>query len=307
MYIYLPVAEMSIHILWLIALGGGVGFLSGLLGVSGGFMMTPILILMGIPSPIAVASQSAGVIATCTTGVMGHWQRGNVDFKMAIVLIFGGLIGSSVGVFVFTLLNKSGQLDLVIKISYIIFLTIIGGMMVWELVMTKYRARRRPNTRKKIHVHNWTHKLPFRTRFRKSRLYISMILPLLLGYCIGFLSALMGVGGGFIMVPAMIYLLGMHTSIVVGTSLLQSIIVAINATYWQASINHTVDVILAGILIIGGVVGASLGTSVSGKLKAEQLRFILAVIVLGLGIKLFVDLVFPSSELYMLSTAKGAW
>ncbi len=307
MYIYLPVTEMSIHILWLIALGGGVGFLSGLLGVSGGFMMTPMLILLGIPSPIAVASQSAGVIATCTTGVMGHWRRGNVDFKMAFVLIFGGLIGSSVGVFVFTLLNNSGQLDLVIKISYIIFLSGIGTMMLWELLRTNYRVRRRPNMRQKIHVHNWTHRLPFRVRFRKSRLYISIILPLILGGCIGFLSALMGVGGGFIMVPAMIYLLGMHTSIVVGTSLLQSIIVAINATYWQASVNHTVDVILAGILIVGGVVGASLGTAVSGKLKAEQLRLILAIIVLGLGLKLFIDLVFPPSDLYMLTSAKGAW
>lgn len=307
MYIYLPVAEMAMNMLWLIALGGGVGFLSGLLGVSGGFMMTPLLILMGIPSPIAVASQSAGVIATCTTGVMGHWQRGNVDFKMATILIIGGLMGSSVGVWVFTLLNASGQLDLVIKISYIIFLGVIGGMMVWELVLNSYRKHRRPNMRKKIHVHNWIHKLPLRVRFRKSRLYISIILPLILGFAIGFLSALMGVGGGFIMVPAMIYMLGMHTSIVVGTSLLQSIIVAINATYWQATINHTVDVILAGILIIGGVIGATLGTVASGKLKAEQLRLILAVIVLGLGIKLFVDLVFPPLELYTIITPKGAW
>lgn len=298
---------MAIHILWLIALGGGVGFLSGLLGVSGGFIMTPMLIVMGIPSPIAVASQSAGVIATCTTGVMGHWQRNTVDFKMASVLIISGLVGSSLGVWVFTMLNTAGQLDLVIKIAYIIMLGGIGTMMMVEIFSTAYRQKHRPHVRKKIHVHNWTHRLPLRVKFRKSRLYISILLPCILGGCIGFLSALMGIGGGFIMVPAMIYLLGMHTSIVVGTSLLQSIVVAINATYWQASINHTVDVVLAGILILGGVYGAILGTKASGRLKAEQLRFILAFVVLGVGAKLVSDLIFVPQEFFTLHAHKGAW
>ena len=307
MNIYLPIAEMSMNIFNLIGLGGIVGFLSGLLGVSGGFLLTPSLILMGIPSSIAVASQSANVIATSTTGSMTHIKKNNVDYKMAFIVLFGGMIGSSVGVWVFTILNESSQLDLTVKILYMIFLTVIGLLMFWELGIAKIRKFKKIVVLKKLHKHNFMHRLPLRTKFKKSRLYISSLFPMIIGMVVGFLSALMGIGGGFIMVPAMIYLLGMHTSVVVGTTLFQGIFVSINATFWQASINHTVDFLLAFILIIGGVVGARIGSSVSSKLPADRLRIILASIVIFVSIALFVDLIMPPKEIYSIVSPKGAW
>ncbi len=304
MYIYLPITEMAINIFSLIGLGGGVGFLSGMLGVSGGFLLTPILILMGIPSSIAVASQSAGVIATSTTGTINHWRKKNVDIKMALYVFIGGFSGSSLGVWVFTILRSMGNLDATIKLTYVIFLGAVSFLMFTELFNT--RRKQQKYVRTKLHQHNWMHRLPFKTRFKKSRLYISIIPPIAIGFFIGFLSALMGVGGGFIMVPAMIYMLGMHTSVVVGTSLFQGIFVALNATFWQAYVNHTVDFILAFTLIIGGVVGAKLGVKTAGKLKAEQLRFILAFVVSSVAIALFIELVVQPEFIYNIVYTKGA-
>ncbi len=289
MYVYLPIAEMAVSVLSLIALGCGVGILSGMLGISGGFLLTPILILMGIPSSIAVASQSAGVIATSTTGVMGHWRGGFVDFKMVVYIVIGGVMGSSFGVWLFSYLDKAGNLESTIKISYVVLLGIIGTFMFLELGRTKFK-RRNATKIQKFHHHNIFHHLPFRTKFKKSRLYISVIPPIFIGFFIGVLSAVMGIGGGFMMVPAMIYLLGMHTSVVIGTSLFQTLFVSINTTFWQASVNNTVDFLLSLVLLTGGVVGALIGVRLSKYLKVEQLRFILALIVMAVAIKLFVDL-----------------
>ena len=304
MYIYLPITEMATNIFSLIALGGGVGFLSGLLGVSGGFLLTPILILIGIPSSIAVASQSACVIATATTGSINHWYKKNVDFKMAGIMFTGGLAGSSLGVWVFTMLRTSGHLDATIKLSYVIFLGAVAFIMMAELFNT--HRKKKKFTRTKLHQHNWLHRLPLKTKFKKSRLYISIIPPILIGLFVGFLSALMGVGGGFIMVPAMIYLLGIHTSVVVGTSLFQGIFVAVNATFWQAYVNHTVDLVLAFILIIGGVCGAKIGANTAGKLKAEQLRFILAFIVSAVALSLFIELMVQPNFIHNIVYTRGA-
>ena len=304
MHIYLPITEMATNIFSLMALGSGVGFLSGLLGVSGGFLLTPILILIGIPSSIAVASQSAGVIATATTGSINHWRKNNVDFKMAGIMFTGGLTGSSLGVWVFTLLRTNGHLDATIKLSYVIFLGAVAFIMMGELLQTHRKKKKFKLT--KLHQHNWLHKLPFKTKFKKSRLYISIIPPIIIGLFVGFLSALMGVGGGFILVPAMIYLLGMHTSVVVGTSLFQGIFVAINATFWQAYINHTVDLVLAFILIIGGVFGAKIGANTAGKLKAEQLRFILAFIVSAVALSLFIELMVQPNFMHNIVYTRGA-
>ena len=304
MYIYLPITEMAVNIFSLIILGGGVGFLSGLLGVSGGFLLTPILILMGIPSSIAVASQSAGVIATSTTGSINHWRKKNVDLKMAGCVFIGGLSGSSIGVWIFNMLRTSGFLDVTVKISYVVFLGAVAFFMFGELFNT--HQKQKTHKRTKLHQHTWIHRLPLKTRFKKSRLYISIIPPIAIGFFVGFLSALMGVGGGFIMVPAMIYLLGMHTSVVVGTSLFQGIFVAINATFWQAYINHTVDAVLAFILIIGGVIGAKFGSNTAGRLKAEQLRFILASIVFLVAFSLFIELMIKPDFIYNIVRLQGA-
>ena len=230
MYIYLPIAEQPIHSLAILGVGSLIGFIMGLVGVGGGFLLTPIMMFLGIPSPVAVASVANQLVAPSISGVLSHWKKGNVDFKMGTVLLIGGVLGSSIGVILFNYLAKVGQLDLVIRASYVIFLSIIGSLMFVESMRLVLRKRKGKITRGKLHQHTWLHGLPFKTRFRKSKLYISILLPILIGLIVGVLAAIMGIGGGFIIVPAMIYLLGMPTSLVVGTSLFQIIFVAANTT-----------------------------------------------------------------------------
>ena len=234
MYIYLPIAEVSMHIGVIIGLGGGVGFLSGLFGVGGGFLMTPLLIFFGIPPAVAVSTEANQIVASSVSGVLAHMRRGNVDFKMGGILMAGGVIGSSLGVMLFKYLQSIGQIDLVIQLSYVVFLGIIGTLMLTESVRTIIRSKQPGGMRRKLHQHNWFHGLPLKMRFRRSKLYISAIPPLLIGAFVGVLAAIMGVGGGFIMVPAMIYLLGMPTAVVVGTSLFQIIFVTANVTLLQS-------------------------------------------------------------------------
>ena len=250
MYIYLPIAEQPINAFIVLGIGWLVGIIMGMVGIGGGFLLTPLRIFFGIPSPVAVASVANQLVAPSVSGVLSHWKSGNVDFKMGTILLVGGVIGSSIGVLIFNILNAIGQLDLVIKLSYVIFLAIIGSLMFIESFKLIVRTKKGKATRGKLHQHNWLHGLPFKTRFRKSKLYISIILPLIIGIIVGILAALMGIGGGFIIVPAMIYLLGMPTSLVIGTSLFQIIFVAANTTILQASQNQTVDIILALILLI---------------------------------------------------------
>ena len=263
MYIYLPIAEMSVNIFLILAMGGGIGFLSGLFGVGGGFLMTPLLIFIGVPAPVAVGTEANQIVASSVSGVLAHWRRGNVDFKMGSILLIGGFFGSSAGVVLFKYLQLIGQIDLVIKLSFVIFLGIIGSLMFWESIRTIIRSRNPASRRRKLHQHNWLHGLPFKVRFRKSKLYISAILPFAIGAVVGVLSAIMGVGGGFIMVPAMIYLLGMPTSVVIGTSLFQIIFVTANVTFLQALTVQTVDILLAVLLLAGAVVGAQFGSKYS--------------------------------------------
>ena len=303
MQIYLPIAEMSVNIFLLLGLGGGVGMLSGIFGVGGGFLMTPLLFFMGIPSAVAVATEANQIVASSVSGVLAHWRRGNVDVKMGGVLLVGGVLGSSFGVWLFSVLRELGQIDLVIKLSYVVFLSIIGSLMLVESVKSMRATKR--SVKKKAHHHTWMHGLPFKMRFRKSRLYISALLPLAIGFFVGLLAAIMGVGGGFVMVPAMIYLLGMPTSVVVGTSLLQIIFVTANVTLLQSVNNQTVDVVLAMLLMIGGVIGAQVGTRIGSLLKGEQLRGLLALIVLGVCAKLTFDLVITPEDLYSLGGGGG--
>ncbi|WP_455372357.1 sulfite exporter TauE/SafE family protein [Limibacillus halophilus] len=298
MQIYLPIAEISLDVFLLLGLGGIVGFLSGLFGVGGGFLMTPLLLFIGVPPPVAVATQANQVVASSVSGVLAHWKRGNVDFVMGGILLVGGLLGSTMGVGLFSFLKTIGQIDLVINLVYVIFLGTIGGLMFWESLRALLRRRRNPGQRRKLHQHSWIHGLPLKMRFRRSRLYISALLPLGVGFLVGVLAAIMGVGGGFVLVPAMIYILGMPTSVVIGTSLFQIIFVAANVTLLQASQNQTVDAIMALLLLTGSVIGAQFGSRLVSRIPADTLRILLAGMVLLVCGKLFFDLFATPSALY---------
>ena len=298
MYIYLPIAEQPIHSLAILGVGAFLGLIMGLVGVGGGFLLTPIMMFLGIPPPVAVASVANQLVAPSVSGVLSHWKRSNVDFKMGTVLLVGGVVGSSIGVLLFNFLGKIGQLDFVIKSSYVIFLTLIGTLMFAESIRLILRTRKGKVSRGKLHQHNWLHGLPFKIRFRKSKLYISILLPILIGVIVGILAALMGIGGGFIIVPAMIYLLGMPTSLVVGTSLFQIIFVAANTTILQASQNQTVDIVLATILLFGSVIGVQIGSRYTNILKGEYLRLILSSIIILVSFKLLIDLIAVPSDLF---------
>ncbi|MEL6167332.1 MAG: sulfite exporter TauE/SafE family protein [Pseudomonadota bacterium] len=298
MQIYLPIAEVSVNAFLLLGLGGMVGVLSGMFGVGGGFLMTPLLFFIGIPPAVAVATEANQIVASSFSGVLAHLRRRTVDLKMGTVLLIGGLVGAALGVQIFNALKAIGQVDLLVRLCYVVFLGVIGGLMFVESLnaLRKSKAGKVPERKK----HSWVHALPFKMRFRTSGLYISAIPPLLVGVAVGVLAAIMGVGGGFIMVPAMIYLLGMPTKVVVGTSLFQIIFVTAFTTLLHATTNFTVDMVLAVLLLVGGVVGAQVGTVLGARLRAEQLRILLALLVLAVCGKLAFDLLVQPSELYAL-------
>ena len=303
MQVFLPIAEVSVNAFLLLGLGGLVGILSVMFGVGGGFLMTPLLFFIGIPPAVAVATEANQIVASSFSGVLAHFKRKTVDLRMGTVLLIGGLIGAALGVWVFNYLKSLGQVDLLVKLCYVVFLGVIGGLMFLESLRAIRQTKKgAPPKRKK---HNWIHGLPFKMRFRVSGLYISVIPPVLVGISVGILAAIMGVGGGFIMVPAMIYLLGMPTKVVVGTSLFQIIFVTAFTTMLHATTNYTVDVVLAVLLLVGGVIGAQIGTRIGVKMKAEQLRILLALMVLAVCGKLALDLLLQPSELYSLGAAGG--
>ena len=304
MYIYLPIAEVSVNAFVLLGLGGLVGVLSGMFGVGGGFLMTPLLFFIGIPPAVAVATEANQIVASSFSGVLAHVKRRNVDFKMGGVLLIGGLIGAGVGVFIFNYLKGLGQVDLLVKLCYVVFLGIVGSLMFTESLRALRKSKQivASKPRKK---RTWIHVLPLKIRFRVSGLYISAIPPVLIGILVGILAAIMGVGGGFVMVPAMIYLLGMPTKVVVGTSLFQIIFVTAFTTMLHATTNYTVDMVLAVLLLVGGVIGAQFGTIFGAKLRAEQLRILLALIVLLVCAKLAIDLIAQPSELFSLDYSRG--
>lgn len=298
MQVYLPIAETSVNAFTLLGVGGGVGMLSGMFGVGGGFLITPLLFFIGVPPAVAVATGVNQVVASSISGVLAHLKRKTVDLQMGTVLLIGGLIGSLIGIWFFNLMSRLGQIDLIVQLSYVLFLGIIGGLMLQESLRALIRSKNAAAPKRKLHKHYWLHNLPFKMKFRVSGLYISVFPPLLVGMGVGVLAAIMGVGGGFIMVPAMIYLLGMPTKVVIGTSLFQITFVAAFTTMMHAVTNQSVDVMLAIFLIIGGVVGAQIGTRVGLKLKAEQLRIALALLVLVVAGKIAFDLLWPPAELY---------
>lgn len=300
MDVYLPIAELSLNVFLLLGLGGVAGVLAGMFGVGGGFLLTPLLIFAGVPPAVAVASQANQVIATSVTGLLTQWQRGNVDVRMGMILLLGGLLGSTVGVQLFTVLKRFGQVDFVIHVGYVLLLMSIGGMMVVESWRAWQRRRANEPARRKLHQHFLVHRLPLKLRFYKSKLYISALLPAGLGFAVGVLSAILGIGGGFVLVPAMIYLLGMPTVVVIGTSLFQILFVAVNVTFLQAIQNQTVDVILALILILGGAVGAPIGSRLAANLPGFQLRGMLALLILGMALELLFELLATPDAIHSL-------
>lgn len=301
MQIYLPIAEVSVDVFIVLGLGGAVGFLSGLFGAGGAFLLTPLLIFMGVPPPVAVGSVANELIAASVSGAMAHWRRRNVDFRMGAVLLAGGLLGSGFGVWLFGLLRRLGQIDLTISISYVLFLGTIGSFMLMESVRAIMRHLNKVPPARKMRHPNWVRALPLKLRFQKSRLYISALLPFGIGFFVGILSAIMGVGGGFVLIPAMIYLLGMPTAMVAGTSLFQIIFVSANVTFLQAVSHQTVDIVLAAILLVGAVVGAQYGTRFGARLPAAQLRGLLALMVLAVCGKLLFDLVVRPNDLFSIA------
>jgi uncharacterized membrane protein YfcA len=300
--IYLPIAELSVNMFVIFGMGAAVGFLSGLFGVGGGFLLTPLLIFSGIPPVVSVASVAAQIVASSTSAALSYWRRQLIDMKLAGVLVAAGVVGSATGVVVFNGLRSLGQLDLIVSLAYVTFLSLVGGLMLNESVRAIVDARRgRPAPLHRPGQHSWLHGLPLKMRFRRSGIYISVIPVVVIGLGIGFLGALLGVGGGFILVPALIYLLRVPANIVVGTSLVQIVVTMTVATILYAASGQSVDIVLALILMVGGVIGAQFGARVGLNMRGDQLRALLALLVLVVAARFLAGLVAPPAERYSLT------
>ena len=307
MQIYLPMAEMSLNLFMLLGMGLAVGLLSGMFGIGGGFILTPLLIFLGVPPALAVGTGASHVVASSVSGALGHWQRGNVDLHMGAFLIAGGLVGALAGAYMLALLKALGQVDLFVSLVYVIVLGVIGTLMLIEALRTMHALAQMPHPPLRHgSQHTWIQGLPLKQRFRTSRLYISAIPPVVIGVLVGWLTAIMGVGGGFLLVPALIYLLGMPTRIVIGTSVFQIVFVTAFTTVLQAVLNQSVDAMLAAPLMIGGVIGAHYGVEMGQRLKAEQLRGMLALLVIAVSIRMALGLVVTPLEPYSIDQAPAA-
>lgn len=299
MSLYFPIAEMSLNIFLLLAMGVGVGFLSGMFGIGGGFLMTPLLIFIGVPPAVAVATEANQITGSSVSGALAHFRRAGVDIKMGGFLMIGGAFGSYSGAEIFAYLNKTGQLDLLISLAYVFFLGGIGLLMLWESFSVWLgKARGRKSRRRRKRHPGWIHAWPHKMKFKKSHLVVSIYLPILIGFVVGMLAAIMGVGGGFVMIPALIYILGMPGNVVVGTSLFQIVFVTALVTYLHSVNTQTVDVVMAMVLLAGGVTGAQLGARIGYKLRAEQFRTFLALLVLVVCFKMGWDLFTTPGELF---------
>lgn len=303
MEIYLPIAQIPVNWVIVLGIGGAVGFLSGIVGVSGGFITTPLLIFYGVPADIVVSTQATPIAAAALVGTMRQGRRGAVDMKMGLFLLIGGLLGSLAGVQLFRMLQRLGQIDFVVEASYVLLLGGVGGLMLSESV----RAMRAvhsgaPAPGHRPGQHNWIHNLPFKMRFRASRLYISAIPVVVLGFLVGVMTAILGTGGAFLLIPAKIYLLRMRTEIAVGTAQFQMFVVAIASTMLHAVTDHSVDIVLGLILAVGGVVGAQFGVRVGANMRADQLRAFLGLLTVAIAARLLVELVLPPDHLYSITT-----
>ncbi|WP_153771045.1 sulfite exporter TauE/SafE family protein [Labrenzia sp. CE80] len=307
MQVYLPIAEIPVNMFVIFGMGGAVGFLSGLFGIGGGFLLTPLLIFSGIPPAVSVATVTTQVVASSASAVVTYWRRKAIDLKLATMLLIGGVLGSLLGVILFDVLQSVGQLDLVISLAYVTFLGAIGSLMLIESVRAIRRRKSGARvTARRPGQHNWIHGLPFKMRFRQSKLYVSVLPILALGGIIGFLGTVLGIGGGFMMVPALIYLLRVPTNIVIGTSLLQIMFTMAAATIFHSIGTQTVDIVLALTLMIGGVIGAQFGARMGQNLRGDQLRLLLALLVLLVGMRFAIDLLLTPEDFYSIAIMKGA-
>ncbi len=299
MQIYLPIAGLTVNIFVILAMGIAVGFISGMFGIGGGFLMTPLLIFLGIPPAVAVASVTGHIAASSMSGALSYWRRKAIDIALVFMLLAGGIIGTAFGVWLFTLLRAIGQLDITIGVSYVLLLSIVGVLMVIESVRAIMRVRQgKPVELRRPGSHMWIHGLPFKLRFKRSRIYVSAIPVWGIGFIIGFVGAIMGIGGGFLLVPMLIYLLRVPTATVIGTSMVLTLVTMASATVMHSATNHLVDALLALILMVGGVTGAQFGARAGQKMRSERLRLLLGLLVLAVGIRFAFDLVLRPENLY---------
>jgi len=304
--IYLPIAELPVNVFLIFVMGLAVGFISGMFGIGGGFLMTPLLIFVGISPAVAVASVTTHIAASSFTGAITYWRRRALDPALALMLLTGGLLGTTAGVWLFSFLRAVGQLDLTIGLSYLILLGTVGSLMVVESVRAIIRARQgKPAEIRRGGSHTWIHGLPLKLRFKQSKIYVSTIPVWGIGFVIGFIGAIMGIGGGFLLVPMLIYLLRVPTNIVIGTSMVLTLITMAFATIMHAATNHLVDLVLAMILMVGGVTGAQFGSRAGQRIRSEQLRLLLGLLVLGVGLRFAFGLVLQPEELYTVRAAEG--
>lgn len=303
MQIYLPIAELSLNIFFLVGMGGAVGFVSGIFGVGGGFLLTPILIFAGIPAPVAVASVTGQIAAASTSGALSYWRKGGVDLHLGLYLVLAGILGAFAGVSTFAALRNAGHLDLVISVGYLVFLGSIGSLMLVESLRSTFRQKRGEIVRERMpNQHNWVHGLPLRIRFKRSRIYVSVLPVLAIGLAIGFLGSLLGIGGGFILVPALIYILRVPGNVVIGTSLMQVLAIMAASTLMHAVNSQSVDIVLAFSLMVGGVVGAQFGAAIGQKMRGEQLRLLLALMVLAVAIRFAATLLMTPEDTFSMAT-----
>jgi uncharacterized membrane protein YfcA len=305
--LYLPIADIPVNVLIILAMGAAVGVVSGMFGIGGGFLMTPLLIFLGVAPAVAVASVASHIAASSFSGALSYWRRRAIDPALAVVLLSGGIVGTALGVWVFTLLRTLGQLDLLIALSYVALLCTVGGLMFWEGLRAIMRARRGESIpMRRSGSHGWIHGLPLKMRFKRSKIYLSVIPIIVVGLIIGFIGAVMGIGGGFILIPIMIYLLRVPTSTVIGTSMVLTLVTMVIATLLHAVTNHLVDAVLALILMIGGVTGAQFGARLGQRIRGEHLRLLLGVIILMVGMRFAKELVFRPDDLFTIRETGGA-
>jgi uncharacterized protein len=304
--IYLPIADLPVNIFLVLAMGLAVGFISGMFGIGGGFLMTPLLIFIGVSPAVAVATVSTHIAASSMSGAVSYWRRRALDLALALMLLSGGIIGTATGVWLFTKLRSIGQLDITIGVSYVILLGSVGTMMVVEGARASLRARQgKPVDLRHPGSHTWVHGLPFKVRFKQSRIYISVFPVVAIGFTMGFVGAIMGIGGGFLLVPMLIYLLRVPTNVVIGTSMVLTLITMASATILHAATNHLVDAVLALILMVGGVIGAQFGARAGQKMRSERLRLLLGVLVLAVGLRFAFDLILKPEDLFSIRALEG--
>ena len=306
MQIYLPIADLPVNIFLVLGMGLAVGFISGMFGIGGGFLMTPLLIFIGISPAVAVESVASHIAASSFTGAINYWRKRAIDVALAMMLLSAGIIGTAAGVWLFTMLRAVDQLDLVIGLSYVTLLTVVGAIMIQESVQAELRALRgKRTTLRRPGSHNWVHGLPLKMRFKRSKIYVSAIPVWGIGFIIGFVGAILGIGGGFLLVPMLIYFLRVPTATVIGTSMVLTLVTMASATVMHAATNHLVDAVLALILIVGGVIGAQFGVRTGQKMRGERLRLLLGLLVFAVGMRFAYELVVPPDDLYTLRLVRS--